>query len=104
MGVPLCKDKTTKVKELSFVGHSLGGALATLSFVYMMQQCPFLHLYGIKVNVFTYGAPRVGDAKFRAFLREQATHLRNNKLLRHYRMHLGKDVVPSVPPSFLGFV
>lgn len=102
--VPLCKDETTEVKELSVVGHSLGGALAILCFVYMVQRRPSLHKYGIKVNIFTYGSPRVGDAEFRTFLHKQAMHLRSNKLLRHYRVRLGSDIVPTVPPRFLGYV
>merc|ERR1712216_407728 len=41
---------------------------------------------------------------FRAFLRKQAMHLRHNKLLRHYRVRLGRDIVPSVPLRFMGYV
>lgn len=91
------------VKELSFVGHSLGGALATQCFVYTMMECDLAEL-GIKVNCFTVGQPRVGNEQFRIFLRQQAAKLRKHKLLRHYRVHLGSDIVPSVPPAFQGWV
>lgn len=69
-----------------------------------MMQAPDLADRKIKVNVFTVGSPRVGNEQFRKFLRLQATKLRRDKLLRHYRVHLENDIVPSVPPRFLGFV
>merc|ERR1712232_411907 len=83
------------VEEVSFVGHSLGGALATMCFVYTMMQAPDLADRKIKVNVFTVGSPRVGNEQFRKFLRLQATKLRREELLRHYRVHLENDIVPS---------
>merc|ERR1711907_181284 len=33
-----------------------------------------------------------------------AAKLREKKLLRHYRVHLGSDIVPSVPPALQGWV
>lgn len=46
-------------KEIFFVGHSLGGALATVASVY------FVHKFSLQ-NVFvcTFGSPKVGDSKF----------------------------------------
>lgn len=48
-------------KEINFVGHSLGGALASLA------AYAFVSKYNVKVNLYVYGCPTVGDIIFSRF-------------------------------------
>jgi triacylglycerol lipase len=80
------------VKNLLVVGHSLGGALAVLAARRALQEL------AIKVEtVYTFGQPRIGNALFAEDF---------NVLLgeRTYRLIHGQDIVPTVPPTKLGFV
>ncbi|MEL6712479.1 MAG: lipase family protein [Planctomycetota bacterium] len=63
------------------VGHSLGGALATLA----LSRAPLAAAY-------TFGAPRVGDEAFSETLRGPL-----------FRVVHGRDPVPGVPPRRWGF-
>ena len=45
-------------RDIFFVGHSLGGALATVASVYFAKK------FNLKVHVCTFGSPKVGDQKF----------------------------------------
>jgi len=59
----------TKYDEITFCGHSLGAALATIATVYyfynnMDPNNPSATMYAKKVKVQTYGCPRLGDAAF----------------------------------------
>jgi triacylglycerol lipase len=65
-----------------YAGHSLGAALATLAAV---RRAP--------AAVYTFGSPRVGDARFAA---AAAT-------LPIYRVVDDADLVATVPPEQLGF-
>ena len=47
--------------EIYITGHSLGGALASLAAIDIFNLCKST---GSKVNVITFGAPRVGDNQF----------------------------------------
>jgi hypothetical protein len=47
---------------LIFVGHSLGGALATIGSVCIAVQ--FANRDDLKIKCYTYGSPRVGDKNF----------------------------------------
>jgi hypothetical protein len=74
-------------------GHSLGGAVALLASIELESR-------GIvgwdKLNVYTFGQPRVGDQVFADFLnsRSGATFLRiTNKF----------DMIPSLPPRLLSY-
>jgi hypothetical protein len=70
------------------VGHSLGGAVATLAAAY-------LRAGGIPTELYTYGAPRVGNEEFANFVSRQAGG--------HYRITHGADPVPKVPPFAFGY-
>jgi len=68
-------------------GHSLGGALATLTAAYIAsnysgKQCG-------KVMVYTYGSPRVGD-------RDWVGHF--NTKFKHFRHKRMGDPIPMLPP------
>lgn len=65
---PFIKEK--KVKSIYFIGHSLGGALATLAVydtgVYLATQ----KITSMKLGLVTFGAPRVGNADFAKYINE----------------------------------
>lgn len=64
-----------------FTGHSLGGALATLAGLYFA---------GPGVSVYTFGAPRVGNAAFRRLYQSQlGAHT--------FRIVHADDIVPHIP-------
>lgn len=77
-------------RALVFTGHSLGAALAVLA-------ADLSQARGHDVStVYTFGMPRVGDAKFAAAY--------NARLgARTYRFVLGEDIVPRVPPKLARF-
>ncbi|MBO0759065.1 MAG: lipase family protein [Bradyrhizobiaceae bacterium] len=79
-------------RRLLFVtGHSLGAAIALASVD--RAQCE----KGLDTaQVFVFGAPRVGRADF-------VTRYNAAFGLTTYRLVHGKDIVPTVPPSELGF-
>lgn len=81
-----------KVKEnqrpMWFAGHSLGGAMANVCAV----RCKLSPIPSNPYALFTYGAPRVGNHKYSSFLK--ATH---------YRWVNNNDIVPRVPPRWLGY-
>jgi hypothetical protein len=62
------KDPKEKISSIYFIGHSLGGALATLaaydSGVYLASQ----NITSVKLGLVTFGAPRVGNADFANFM------------------------------------
>ena len=65
------------------IGHSLGGALATLCANWLKSQKKTTYLY-------TYGSPRVGLGSF-------AQHLTNNMKGKVYRVYHKTDPVPVLP-------
>ena len=75
---------------LWITGHSLGGALAQLTVACLIRmRRPVQGLY-------TFGAPRCGDAKFAGEFDRQARHY-------SFRIVNEQDVVPKVAPQFLGY-
>jgi len=83
------KYNPTSHKLIWIAGHSLGGALAVLlTAMLITENVPVAGLY-------TYGAPRVGNNKFeKAF---------NARFKDAYRVVNQDDMVPHLPPEFLGF-
>jgi pimeloyl-ACP methyl ester carboxylesterase len=71
--------------RLIITGHSLGGAVATIIAANLQDHIQNLHLV-------TFGSPRPGGKRFAKRLR-----------VPHYRFVHGKDVVPHLPSSILGF-
>lgn len=67
------------------VGHSLGGALATLNADYLSN------LRVAEVKLYTFGSPRTGDMFFARSLSQRITEK------NIYRVHHRSDVVPKVP-------
>jgi triacylglycerol lipase len=76
-------------KQIWIAGHSLGGALAVLlTAMLIADDVPVAGLY-------TYGAPRVGDKAF-----EEAC---NQRFTNAFRVVNEDDMVPHLPPEFLGY-
>jgi len=77
-------------KEIIITGHSLGGALATLSAVDIKYNYPEKSVLCI-----TFGSPRVGNKAFtRSFIK---------RVPRSFRFVCGDDLVCKVPMPVLGF-
>lgn len=79
-------------QPLFITGHSLGGALAIIAAERLRRE--------LKIDVtgvYTFGAPRVGSAAFAGLY--NACGLGD----RSYRLVHGLDIVPTLPPSALGF-
>lgn len=74
---------SSMTKGVHCVGHSLGGALASLIGQWIN------HRYRKPVNIYTFGAPRVGMQGFAASSSSAA--------FAHYRCTHGADPVPNVP-------
>lgn len=86
-----CQEYNTT--NLVFTGHSLGGALATITAVDFHDQFGF----GDQITIASYGQPRVGDAVWAQYL--EGLPFSD----RHFRTVAQGDPVPEYPPLYLGF-
>ncbi|VUC33252.1 unnamed protein product [Clonostachys rosea] len=88
----LAQVKETASKNAGYkvisVGHSLGGAVATLGAAYLRNA-------GHNVDIYTYGAPRIGNAELSDFISGQAGAV--------YRVTQTNDPVPRLPPKLFGY-
>lgn len=71
-----------------FVGHSLGGAMAAIC----AGRCKLSHIQSNPSGLFTYGSPRVGNKRYVNYVR-----------LPYFRWVNNNDIVPRVPPRWLGY-
>ena len=78
-----------KPVRLFVTGHSLGAGLATLA-------CADLVSTGIFPTLYTFGSPRVGNARF-------AKALSRALAGRWYRVENNNDTVTRIPPLFMGY-
>ena len=78
----------TNKRPLWFSGHSMGGAMAAVCAV-RCKQSPIL---SDPYAIFSYGAPRVGNRPYTAVLK-----------VKHYRWVNNNDIVPRIPPRWLGY-
>ena len=79
------RDETNSLnKEIVFSGHSLGGALATISALNYGMEYP-----DTQVNCVTFGSPRVGDEKFAKYF--------NIIVKNSYRFVNDNDPIPCIP-------
>jgi hypothetical protein len=76
--------------ELLIVGHSLGGGVACVLAVELAAARPAAR----KPLVYTFGAPRVGDAEFAAALKDA--------VVGAYVVVNTLDLVPQLPPAAVG--
>jgi len=78
-------------RRLLITGHSLGGAIATLTaFDLLYSKAPFL-----VSDLITFGSPRVGNDRFAQYFDE--FDVRITRVTHYY------DMVPHVPEMFLGY-
>ncbi|KAF8628987.1 hypothetical protein AX15_003610 [Amanita polypyramis BW_CC] len=77
--------------DLVTVGHSLGGALATLAAVSLKLKFP-----DHKVRTYSYGSPRVGNKEFADFIN-------TNFGKDAFRVVHTSDGVPTIIPKSLGY-
>src|SRR5690606_22477001 len=75
-------------RALWFAGHSLGGAMAAIC----ACRAKLSSINAIPSGLFTFGSPRIGDRRYVNYVR-----------LNYCRWVNNNDVVPRVPPSFLGY-
>ena len=82
-----------KNKELQtiFTGHSLGGALATISSFYCIEK----HLIESEPILLTFGQPRVGNQQFAEYVTKNIKQI--------YRIARLKDLVTLIPLTFYHF-
>jgi hypothetical protein len=79
-----------KVKDLFITGHSLGGALATIASLDIVEEL------GIKnVSMVSLGAPRVGNAEYAG--------LYSSMLNNYYRLTHASDTVVHLPYMYLNY-
>ncbi|KAF9071050.1 alpha/beta-hydrolase [Rhodocollybia butyracea] len=81
----------TDIKRIVTTGHSLGGSLATLSAISLMQHFPHC-----KILTYSYGAPRTGNNAFAKFVNEKF----GNNAFRVVHTH---DGVPTMICQSLGY-
>lgn len=84
-------NRTAPAQPLFFTGHSLGGALAILA----ASRAP-LEPNVKEVAAYTFGSPRTGGE---AFFDDYSPRLGDFT----FRFIHGTDIVPTVPPTLLGF-
>lgn len=77
--------KSGKIHTIHCIGHSLGGALATLCGEWIKAK------YGIKPYIYTFGSPRVGMSSFATTCTRE---IGNERIFRAYHK---TDVVPCIP-------
>ena len=81
---------TTAARRIAVVGHSLGGALATLAFSSISSRYDLARFEPVGV---VFGAPRVGSTSFaRAFQTVTAPG-------SFWRYEIAEDPVPKLPPK-----
>jgi hypothetical protein len=73
-----------EMRSVLFIGHSLGGALATIGAALVKKE--FSHLY---VQCVSFGCPRVGNKAFADFFNAHVDH--------HTRYVNGNDIITRVP-------
>lgn len=80
------QENTTK--KVWFCGHSLGGAMATIC----AGRCFLSEIPSMPEALFTYGSPRVGTKRYINYCH-----------IQHIRWVNNNDIVPRLPPAWLGF-
>lgn len=78
----------TNEKTLWFTGHSLGGAMAAIC----AGRCKLSEIRSNPRAVFTFGSPRIGNKRYVNYAR-----------IEYYRFENNNDIVPRVPPLWLGY-
>merc|ERR1719199_659372 len=81
------KTRAQNASRIEIVGHSLGGALAMLSAMFVVVE---LNIPGDKIELVTFGEPRATDSTFAVNL---------NSLIHNQKRYVyNRDCVPHVAP------
>ncbi|KAG9304084.1 hypothetical protein G9A89_005994 [Geosiphon pyriformis] len=80
--------------EVILIGDGLGGAYATLAALDIQKKFPELQ----KIQVYTFGQPRIGNAVFANYVDSFNHTLQINRITNY------KDSVPSFPPNSQGYI
>jgi triacylglycerol lipase len=83
--------KLPTASRVTFLGHSLGGAMATIGTVDVKR-----NLDRPTVDLATVGCPRVGEILFHRHF--------DNLIAKAFRVAETRDIVPHVPPAFLAWL
>ncbi len=75
-------------RTLWFTGHSLGGAMAAIC----AGRCRLSYIHSNPRALFTFGSPRVGNRRYVNYVQ-----------IETYRWVNNNDIVPRVPPAWLGY-
>ncbi|KAF2032298.1 alpha/beta-hydrolase [Setomelanomma holmii] len=75
--------------QIRVVGHSLGGAIASLAAAQLRN-------YGLTVALYNFGSPRIGGTKISSYITNQSDG--------NYRITHLNDPVPKVPLLTMGYV
>jgi triacylglycerol lipase len=78
----------SNTRTLWFTGHSLGGAMAAIC----AGRCRLSYIRSNPRALYTFGSPRIGSRRYVNYVQMEA-----------YRWVNNNDVVPRVPPAWLGF-
>ncbi|KJH53592.1 triacylglycerol lipase [Dictyocaulus viviparus] len=82
--------------NITFTGHSLGGALAVLAAARTATQG---YRNGDQITVYTFGQPRVGTAISQIFtIVSYGAICQKRMVVGSYRVVFRKDIVPHIPP------
>lgn len=76
-------------KKINIIGHSLGGALATIVSVHYLST--YESLNPDNIHVYTFGSPRVGNLNFSTYF--------DNIIRNKYRVVNRYDIIPHLPPN-----
>lgn len=102
------KKETTALKTVIFTGHSLGGALATISYSQFMSKWMkdqvHENIKNVKYECVTFGAPRVGNLAFARDFRKQCQYFTENGPTEFGRFVHKNDIVPRLPADFAKLV
>lgn len=91
--LPVVSDLLKKYNyTVTLTGHSVGGAVATLSSIYMNDN---LHVPWSRINLVTFGEPRIGNAAFARWF--------NTKNAGHLRVTNNRDMIVHLPLNDAGY-
>jgi triacylglycerol lipase len=82
--------RITKTDNILIVGHSLGGAIATLCAVDIQFNFPEK-----RIECYTFASPKVGNWAFKQSY--------DKRVIMHFRVQQSFDIVPRLPFFFMGF-
>lgn len=91
-------------RPIYVVGHSLGGAMATIAAARLLRKSiKYSNPNLVPAGLITFGSPRVGDAEFASFVHSINISQNENERIGVWRFRNNNDIVTRVPPSIFGW-